>query len=326
MNLRVRQFAQAVMLAGFSALAFADQPRDATQLLERMAAAMSQMSYQGTFVYMRGDSVETMRITHVVDENGVRERLYSIDGPRREIIRDKNGIRCVMADGQAVMEDPLVGGSIYPEIPYPVTSSGNRLYRFTTGGKGRLAGHEARRVNISPADQYRYGYELWLEESSGLLLKWVLYDNRRKALAKLMFTELRLGADVEEGELEPTSPPESFQVVETRMPSRAAVRTTPRWQPEQLPPGFKLTQHNRVGGDGDSVYEHQVYSDGLASVSVYIEDPTDEKTATHGLQRVGTANAYSRHVGSKHVTVIGEVPTITVKAIGEAIRLPQAGD
>lgn len=322
MNLSLRQILQATVLACFSALVFAEQPGDATQLLERMAAAMSQMSYQGTFVYVRGDSVETMRITHVVDESGVRERLYSVDGPQREIIRDKNGVRCVMADGQAFMQNPLVAGSIYPDIPLTGTNADESLYRFTIGGKGRLAGHAARRVNISPLDRYRYGYELWLEESSGLLLKWVLYDNRRQPLAKLMFTELRLGEDVREDELRSSAPPEAFQALDSYQPARTSVRSKSQWQARQLPPGFRLTQHNRVGSEGDSVYEHLVYSDGLASVSVYIEDPKEEDTATHGLSRIGTANAYSRHVGSKHVTVIGEVPSVTVKAIGEAVTPP----
>lgn len=322
MNLNLRQFLQATVLAGFSALACAEEAGDATQLLERMAAAMSQMSYQGTFVYMRGDSVETMRITHVADENGVRERLYSVDGPQREVIRDKDGVRCVMADGQAVMQHPLVAGSIYPDIALSGMNAGERLYRFTIGGKGRLAGHSARRVNISPVDRYRYGYELWLEESSGLLLKWVLYDNRRQPLAKLMFTELRLGDDVREDELRSSAPPEAFQALDSHQPARTQVRSKPRWQAQQLPPGFRLTQHNRVNSRGDSAYEHLVYSDGLASVSVYIEDPEEEDTAAHGLSRVGTANAYSRHVGSKHVTVIGEVPSVTVKAIGEAVTPP----
>jgi len=226
----LRQLVPAIVLASFSALAVAVQPLNPSQLLERMAAAMSQMSYQGTFVYMRGDSVETMRITHVVDENGIRERIYSIDGPQREIIRDKYGLRGLMADGKTVMEDALVAGSIYPDIPLTGSDTGEHLYRFTTGRKARMAGHEARRVNIIPADRFRYGYEVWLEESSGLLLKWVLLDNARRPLAKLMFTEMRLGADIREGELQSSTSPEAFRRLEARMPSGASVYSGPRWQ------------------------------------------------------------------------------------------------
>jgi len=326
MTRAVRQLMQAVFLVGFSTLAAAEQPVSASELLERMSAAMNQMSYQGTFVYMRGDSVETMRITHVVDDSGVRERLYSIDGPQREIIRDKNGVRCLMADGQAMMEDPLAAGEIYPNIPLSGDSNGEQLYRFAVGGKARLAGHEARRVIIKPADRYRYGYELWLEESSGLLLKWVLSNNRGEALAKLMFTEMRLGSDVRESELRSSAPEEAFQLLESSMPAKTTAFNKPLWKPAKLPPGFRLTMHNRVDTGTQGSYEHLVYSDGLASVSVYIEDPREENTAAHGWSRVGTANAYSRDVGSKHVTVIGEVPPITVKSIGEAVAPPQIGD
>lgn len=321
MTRALRQFFPAAILATFSTWVAAEQPLTASELLERMSSAMNKMSYQGTFVYMRGDSVETMRITHIVDENGVRERLYSIDGPQREIIRDKDGVRCVLADGQTVAEDPLVAGPIYPEIPLgDAHGAEDSPYSLTIGGKARMAGHLARRVSIRPEDGFRYGYELWLEDSTGLLLKWVLFNARRETLARLMFTELRMGGDIHEDELHSTTPAELFQRVDSRTPEGTSDHAEPQWQPARLPPGFRLTSYNRGKNKGQGVFEHLVYSDGLASVSVYIEDQHEDASAAHGLNRIGTASAFSKHVGAKHVTVIGEVPVITVKFIGESVR------
>src|SRR5210317_961386 len=82
----------------FSGIALAGNSAEAREWLERMATAMSQMSYQGTFVYVRNGVVETMRITHVTDETGVRERMYSLSGPHREVLRDRSGVRCVLQD------------------------------------------------------------------------------------------------------------------------------------------------------------------------------------------------------------------------------------
>ncbi len=321
----LRQVMPALILISISALAYGKGDAEARQWLVRMAAAMNQMSYQGTFVYVHGNSVETMRITHVVDENGIRERLYSISGPQREIIRDQDGVRCVLGDDKAVMEDAVVAGSIFPDIPLNSMNGEDNRYRFETGGRARLAGHVARRVSILPQDRYRYGYEFWLEENSGLLLKWVLYNKRREAIAHLMFTNLSVGNDVREEELISPTPPEEFVRLDSGMPARLALTSSnPRWKPTHLPPGFKLATHSVQLEHGQSVYEHQVYSDGLASVSVYIEDRAEGSTMVEGNSKIGTANAFSRTLGSKQVTVIGEVPLVTVRSIGYAVVPPDS--
>ncbi len=290
--------------------------------LERMAAAMNHLNYQGTFVYVRGDLVETMRITHVVDDGGVRERLYSVTGPKREIIRDSEGVRCVLSDDQSVMQDAMVSGAIFPEFPFEDLSGDAGTYRFETGGTARVAGQMARRVTIVPDDEFRYGYDLWLESSTGLLLKWVLFDTAKNALAKLVFTDMRLGEEVDLRELESDTPPEAFTRLASIMPShQVKTRALPEWQPESLPPGFRLATH-RHQSDGESVFEHLVYSDGLASVSVYIESNTGHALMGAGFNRIGTANAFTRNLGDRQLTVIGEVPAATVQAIGDAFRMP----
>lgn len=111
------------------------------------------------------------------------------------------------------------------------------------------------------------------------------------------------------------------------MPTRSAFRKSdPQWKPDSVPKGFSLAAHNMVEKEGKSVFEHLVYSDGLASVSVYIEEKTGKLSEIHGQSMLGTANAYTRDIGSKHVTVIGEVPSVTVKSIGEAVNPPVAAE
>jgi sigma-E factor negative regulatory protein RseB len=319
----IRQLLQAGLLAAISSVVHAGGAEEARHWLERMASAMNHMSYQGTFVYVRGDSVDTMRITHVVDEHGLRERLYSVTGPQREVIRDKNGVRCVLSDDNAVMRDPVVTGAIFPDLPIDDLSGQDGSYRFETGGAARIGGHKGLRVTIVPGDEFRYGYDLWLEESTGLLLKWVLFDAHKNALAKLVFTELKLGADIDMKELESGTPLQDFVKLETGMPEhQVRTRASPKWQPSNLPPGFRLAAHTHQEQEGENVFEHLVYSDGLASVSVYIEKREAASDSVQGLSRIGTANAFSRNLGSRQVTVIGEVPEATVMAIGESFSVP----
>jgi sigma-E factor negative regulatory protein RseB len=319
----IRRISCALILLMVNASAFAANTIDAREWLERMTSAMTKMSYQGTFVYSQGGSLETMRITHLVDEDGVHERLYSINGPHREVIRDNTGVRCILGDPNAVMEDRAITGAFFPVIPEEVLSNENAQYKFKIGSFNRVAGQVAKKISIIPVDEYRYGYELWLDQFSGLLLKWVLYDSERKPIAKLMFTELNLGDDILLEELKSNTPFEDFVKLESGMPeSELLSKSTLEWKPATLPPGFKLSNHSVQEEKGENVFEHQVYSDGLASVSVYIENAKPDSGSEQGVSKLGTANAFSRSLGTKQVTVIGEVPSVTVQAIAQAVMAP----
>jgi sigma-E factor negative regulatory protein RseB len=307
-----------------SATAVAGDSDQARKWLERMTTAMSHLSYQGTFVYVRDGVVETMRITHITDETGVRERLYSVSGPQREVIRNRKGVRCVLEDSASVVEDQVVASSYFPELPLSIIDNNTSGYRLATGGDARIAGHRARRVSISPEDSFRYGYDFWLEENTGLLLKWVLFDPNHKPLAKLMFTNFSMGSAINHSEIESDSRAEDFVEMKTFGPEKTVVsQSNPRWQPAKLPPGFQLASHSHKPG-AEGVYEHMVYSDGLAAVSVYVEQKDVGASIRSGVSQLGTNNAYVRKQGLLQITVIGEVPAITVKSIADDMALSVA--
>jgi sigma-E factor negative regulatory protein RseB len=311
-----------LVLCAWTGLLPASDRDDPRAMLERMGAAMSQMSYQGTFVYVQGDTVETIRITHVADHHGVRERLVSVSGEPREILRDSSGVRWVLADDHSVFEDPGFNLSFFPDLPLDGHDRTELSYSMKTGPVGRIAGHKARNLEVLPRDQYRYGYSLWLEEHSGLLLKWELIDGNRKPLAKLMFTDFRLGSEVDSSELSPGSQLKKFKTTASELPTgRGLSNADPKWQPSSLPPGFRMTAHRYFGSDGDGIYEHLVYSDGLAAVSVYIESVPEDIEQRPGMSRMGTTHAYSRMVGDLLITVVGDVPAITVQTIADSVSI-----
>ena len=311
----------AILLCSTQSLFGANQ-LSAGDWLDRMSAAMSQMSYQGTFVYVQGDEVETMRITHVSDDSGVRERLVSVSGAQREVLRDSSGIRWVQEDDHSIMEDTSFGRSFFPEVFFNLADTADSGYRFKVGGSERIAGHSSRQVKIVPLDRYRYGYTLWLEEQSALLLKWELTDSKQNRLAKLMFTDLRLGSEVDSNELRSSAKHKEYKKLESRLPSGGDLsHSNPKWQAESLPPGYRLTSHRYLGRNEQELYEHLVYSDGLAAVSVYVEsideEPPNQKAS---ISQMGTTHAYARVTNGVLITVVGDVPAATVQAIGETVK------
>lgn len=304
-----------------AAPATAGEDGDPAHWLARMGAAMNQMNYQGTFVYMLGDSMETMRITHVAGADGVRERITSLSGPSREVVRDADGVRWVQGADQPVLADGAFKRTFFPELPSDPDAlvAGNYLLKF--GGGSRIAGHETRQVRVVPRDNYRYGYSFWLERHSGLLLKWELLDSDRKTLSRLMFTEIRLGSEVDAGELRQAERLKRFATVGTGLPvGRAGAGDAPRWSPARMPPGFERVTH-RVQGAGERVFEHLVYSDGLAALSIYVESAPAAVAFEPTVERHGTAHSYARSLGDVVVTVVGDVPALTVRTVGESVRL-----
>lgn len=308
--------------------AVADQFAEARQWLERMSSAMREQSYQGTFVYVRGDDVETIRLTHVLENGAIRERLVALSGPPREVVRDGRGLRAVGGGQDATPPPPRIDGVPIPGFSAASLERARSRYMFEMGGEGRIAGYQGRKLTITPKDQYRYGYELWLEDRTALLLRWVLYDPDRRPLAKLMFTELVTGDAVDPAGLgeEAAGPaPEAAAAPQDAPPGPAAA--APGAFPTDglnLPPGFVLAAHGRDPARPDS--EHLVFSDGLASVSVYLE-PFEEATGLpEGLSRVGTTNAWSRRGEDRRITVVGEVPPVTLKTIGRSFLDLESAD
>ena len=303
----------ALLGLGLTAPATADE---VSAWLVRMAAAMCQMTYQGTFVYIQGDQMETMRITHVAGEDGVRERVVSLSGAPREVLRDGEGVRWSLGESGRVLSDSSFTRSFFPSLPAATADRASRSYTFRLGGETLIAGHRARQVEVLPRDHFRYGYSLWLEKHSGLLLKWVLLDNGRKPLARLMFTDLRLGSAVDHSELRPGKGLSAGEPVDSDLPDGQPNPHSPRWLPGRLPPGFSLTTHKTVES---RQYEHLVYGDGLAAVSVYVEDAGFQRGHPEVTQRHGTTHVFTRGVDEMLVTVVGNVPAVTVELIGKSV-------
>ncbi len=301
----------------------ADQFDEARAWLERMAVAMREQDYQGTFIYVRGEDVETVRVTHVHRDGVEREHLEALTGPAREVFRDGAGVRQRQGDAELAASDPLMSGGLFPRFSMASLERARARYVFEIGGQGRIAGHEGRKLSITPRDRYRYGYEIWIEEDSGLLLRWVLYDANRRPLAKLMFTDLATGDQLDSATLaavlqRDVPAPASSAPPERRPPmvGPASPETSVPARGDRLPPGFLFAGHARDPDHPSS--EHLVFSDGLASVSVYVEPDAPENGIPEGLSRMGLTNAWSMRQASRRITAVGEVPPITLKEFGQA--------
>ncbi len=262
-----------------------------------MSVALQELSYQGIFVYRRDEDLAAMKVIHLAHKEGERELLLTLTGEARETVRDSRRFGFM---GQQVAER-LAGVDSY--------------YQLALISRDRVAGRDARLIAVVPRDQFRYGYRLWLDVKTGLLLKSELLGEQGRVLEQVMFTSIELLPEKERQRL----------LVEVNAQSSTSKErgATPiersEWLVTTVPTGFQLVTTRATTPQGGVA--HMIYSDGLASVSVFIEaEQTSKEKPFIGVSNMGAVNAYGNVVERHQVTVVGEVPEITVKTIGQSIR------
>jgi sigma-E factor negative regulatory protein RseB len=300
--------------------------------LEGMVSAMQTQSYRGVFVYSRGGVSSSMKVIHRYKDGIDRERLVQLDGEMGEILRTGDEVVCILPGNrmvsleQSIPSGPFAGAFARTLMPK------KENYMITVKGEDRVAGHRAVKVAVMAKDGYRYNYLLWLEKKSGLLLKSLLLNAQGDTLERFHYTSLELSDDIADAELETNKKGEVFS--HERVPMVAVGSEWPEhigWKVDWLPEGFMRTNEvvrdpsnapsskNNTNTSGGNV---QVFSDGLASFSVFIEKP-GKGNMPEGASVVGATVAYAHRLKWKShdymVTVVGEVPVTTAMKVAETV-------
>lgn len=296
---------------------------DALRILEQIATAARTLNYNGTFVYQHGERVETSRIVHFVDTDGEHEKLETLDGPRREIIRNNDEVLCYYPDAKVVRSQKRVVQRSFPALLPEQLSSITEYYTVRKGRTKRIAGFDSQAVILEPKDGMRYGHKLWAETNSGLLLKALTLNEAHQVVEQFAFTQLNIGSGVTKEMINPTY---QISFPEWRMDRFAHSlinESDTAWTVGDFPPGFrKILQMRRTKQGGRVDVTHMVYSDGMAAVSIFIESMPN-RAVNEGLTRQGAINIYRRSIGDKLVTVLGEAPAATVIRIGNSVSFQE---
>lgn len=300
---------------------------EALDLLQRMSKAMNDENYTGTFVYRHKDKVETLKILHRSTPQGINERLITLSGKPREIIRDESVVTCIWPESKLVLVDKTNNherrNSRFPGI---VPKDLDRLpvfYDLTLSGSNeRVANRSTYVVNVTPKDKYRYGYRLWIDQQAFLLMRSDLLNEKGEAIEQVLFTDLEVNSDLPDTAFEPELLEEGYQWREVGKAAQHHDEENRRWHASALPPGFSLQVHKqRLKGEHAKSVEHMIFSDGMASVSVFIEPQKKSKEQDSRSVNRGALNVYGRQMGGHRIVVLGEVPTSTVKLIADSITL-----
>ncbi|MEX0729983.1 MAG: MucB/RseB C-terminal domain-containing protein [Aquisalimonadaceae bacterium] len=285
-----------------------DDPR---YWLQRMVDAARSVSFSGDLVYVQGPQLDALHIVRLHDGGEQHERLYSLSGPDREILRDGRQVTRIFPADQAVMVDQSEGRRRLTDLTSDQITHLESWYSVSLDGEDRIADRPAVRVEIEPRDEHRYGYKLWLDRDSGLLLRSQMKSLDGDVLEQFMYVEIRFN-EIDRKAVASSVNHEGFRYLgvesETRPPRSG------EWTANDLPAGFRLLSEGwwRMPGVKDIV-RHQMYGDGLGSVSVYIA--SDIGKPFHGQSSHGAMHVVGHVIDDHQVTVVGDVPLGTVKRI-----------
>lgn len=340
---------------------------DPARLIRSMSRALRELNYEGTFVHMQGMSVSTLHILHASDGDGELERMRSLDGEAREIIRDHSLVTCIWPGTQSVVVSKSKPRRLLPDVD--ASLAGNASYRLRVDGLDRVADRETRVVSVVPQDSYRYGYRFWIDDETRMLLRSMMLDGNR-SVEQVVFTTIVYPDYIDRSRFEFSEDDEHITWIEPKVKSAIdaflssgpaadssldgdsgsdirqvvagdegrsrqgrvsvdsgnAEKSAERVYLVSLPAGYrKLSESYEPMPGQQAPISHVMLSDGMASVSVYVEHVSvaEQNLNLAGLSSMGAMNAFGLSLSRGFVTVVGDVPADTVVSIAEAVRLPE---
>ena len=314
---------QGAVGAGDSPLA----PHETRAWLMRIHDAASHRNFQGTFVVSAGGVVSSSRIAHFCVGASQFERIESLDGQMRRVFRHNDVVHTLWPRSRVALVEQRDMLATFPALLQTGDDRIDTYYDLRPQGVERMAGRDADVLLLRPKDNRRYGYRLWADRGTGLLLRVEVLGERGEVLESSAFSDLTIGVKAQpDSVLLPMKKLDGYRIVR---PSLTAARFDAEgWTLREGVPGFEQVSCVRrllagmTADDDDAATQvlQTIYSDGLTHVSVFIEpyNPARHPRGMHAA--IGATQTLMRRVGDWWVTLVGDVPAATLRQFANALE------
>jgi sigma-E factor negative regulatory protein RseB len=297
-----------------------DAPRSEAQWIQAARTAALRVNYTGTIIYQAGGEMSSSRITHMFDGSKSHERIQTLDGKPREYLRKRSGsddeVQCLIPESKKIIVEKRSVEDSFPSLASASPDEILQRYEAKLGPVERVAGLEAQALALEPRDNLRYAYRLWLDRATGLLLRAQTLDERKEVIEQISFSDVRIGERIDRSALKSPWSTDGWSVV--RSEYRQADLAKLGWI-VPTPDGFRRTKEVvRRMHSADAM--QVVFADGLATISVFIEPGSALADPPDSVRIHGPTSAFSRRVSEALVTVVGEVPPGTVRAVAQSVE------
>ncbi|MFH7527037.1 MucB/RseB C-terminal domain-containing protein [Aeromonas sp. A5] len=302
-----------------SAKASADD-KSAEALLQQMQSAVQQQNFELSMVKARQGRLEPIRISHAVIDGKEVAHLSYLDGKAIEYLQRQDEFTFF----ENSHEPYTLKGARFPGVWSTLVkmplSRVMESYDAVLAGRSRVAGVVAQVVRLVPKEADKYGFVLWIDEQSNLLLRVDMVEREGNLVEQV------LGVDLE---LQSKPAPWLVALVKRKLPEALALEDAypaPQqvlsWQITWLPDGFKVLSRDKHQLVTTSLpVDYMMLSDGLVDLSVYVARVDPKQAVRQQLIRQGATSlvSYVNEVGVE-ITVVGEVPADTAKRIAESVQ------
>jgi len=290
-----------------------------SQLLSRIQRAAHRLNYAGVFTYQQGGAMESSRLVHSFDGQNETEKLELLDGVAREYLRVNEDVQCLIPEQKTVLLEKQRGNR-FPGLLLSDAQSIEANYSVKPLPQPRrVAGRTCQLIDVVPRDAERYGYRLCADVETGLLLKAQTVNAEGRVVEQVAFTEIVIGTSIAQNLLQPSWPIAGWTVLESVQ--QTVDLKSLGWH-INAPAGFNPTSQFQQLFAENKVVNQMVLSDGLATISIFIEPYLNERSdyKPHGAAQVGSVNLYGVKIANFWLTVLGEVPASTLEKFAQSIQ------
>lgn len=300
--------------------------------LVRIHDASRHRAYTGTFVVSVGADMASARIWHVCDGDQQMERVESLTGVPRSTFRHNNNVVTFFPETKVARSEQREALGIFPNFLKSNDSAVAEFYTLKTLESERVAGVDAEVVKLIAKDSLRYSYRIWTERKSGLVVKLQTLDVTGRVIEQAAFSELNLEAPVKMERLAAMM----NNTAGHKLEQIAMVKTTALaqgWALQRSVPGFAsmsclkrptqpaATSNPGVQQDADKAGTMQwIFSDGLATVSLFVEPFDRKKHSQEGVWSMGATQTLTKRMDDWWLTAVGEVPAPTLMVFAQQLE------
>lgn len=298
----------------------AEPANDAWQMLQKSAAAARLLSYQGIFVYGACNQTKAVQITHLHNGQGEYSRNVTLDDSPKEVFSQGRDLVIFNPKKEKIVIEKRHGQNLFPAILPTELEPLKTSYTLYTGEVEQVAGRLARVLLLTPKDNLRYHYKFWIDQEYGLLLKYSMLNARQEPLETIAFNQLNMMDSLNLDWFKPQIDHKKNYVMEDETPMVSDSSISDDWSIKELPMGFSKINQMRLMAHGKTTPVTQfIISDGMATVSLFIEPLNKKIKPRIGHQVVGNNSFYANVEDGYQITVVGEVPQETVAKIANAV-------
>jgi sigma-E factor negative regulatory protein RseB len=304
------------------------EPREVRLWLMRIHNAAGQRNFQGTFVVSAAGNVSSARIAHFYEGAHQFERIEPLDGQARHVLRHDSVVHTLWPLNKVALVERRDVINSFPSLLLDGDDRIVDFYEVLPQKSERVAGHDANVLLLKPRDGFRYGHRLWAETQSGLLLRSEVLNERGDVLEVSAFSEVSIGVRSQpELVLQPMRKQAGYRIVKpVLLPTQLSAEG---WGLRHNVAGFRQLSCVRrpldLLGSADPKVPatdalQTVFTDGITYVSVFIEPYDAQRHVRPATNMVGATQTMTSRHGDFWLTVVGDVPTVTLRAFVAAFE------